>query len=78
MVGWGEGLSLEPLIGAIAAGNCVFLKTSEFSPASSAFLAKVIGDYVDKKAVRVVEGGAATGERLLQLRWEKIFFTGEE
>uniref|UniRef100_A0A9I9D947 Aldehyde dehydrogenase n=1 Tax=Cucumis melo TaxID=3656 RepID=A0A9I9D947_CUCME len=72
------GLSLEPLIGAIAAGNCVFLKTSEFSPASSAFLAKVIGDYVDKKAVRVVEGGAATGERLLQLRWEKIFFTGSE
>ncbi|CAK9314192.1 unnamed protein product [Citrullus colocynthis] len=72
------GLSLEPLIGALAAGNCVFLKTSEYSPASSAFLAKAIGNYVDNKAVRVVEGGPATGERLLQQRWEKIFFTGSE
>lgn len=73
---WEKGLSLEPLIGALAAGNCVFLKTSEYSPASSAFLAKAIGNYVDNKAVRVVEGGPATGERLLQQRWEKIFFTG--
>ncbi|KAG6605910.1 Aldehyde dehydrogenase family 3 member F1, partial [Cucurbita argyrosperma subsp. sororia] len=72
------GLSLEPLIGAIAAGNCVVLKTSESAPASSALLANTIRKYVDNKAVRVVEGGAAAGERLLQQRWEKIFFTGSD
>ncbi|XP_022148848.1 aldehyde dehydrogenase family 3 member F1-like [Momordica charantia] len=70
------GLSLEPLIGAVAAGNCVVVKTSECAPASSAFLAKGIGSYVDGRGVRVVEGGAAVGERLLQQPWDKIFFTG--
>lgn len=70
------GLSLEPLIGAVAAGNAVVLKPSELAPASSSLLATTIPTYLDKTAVKVVEGGPAIGEHLLSHKWDKIFFTG--
>ncbi|KAA8528093.1 hypothetical protein F0562_035038 [Nyssa sinensis] len=70
------GLSLEPLIGAIAAGNTVVLKPSELAPASSSVLADTIHTYLDKKAVKVIQGGHSVGEQLLQQKWDKIFFTG--
>ncbi|XP_047316736.1 aldehyde dehydrogenase family 3 member F1-like isoform X1 [Impatiens glandulifera] len=70
------GLSLEPLIGAIAAGNVVVLKPSELSPMCSSILARTVGEYLDKSAVKVLEGGVSLGEQLLQQKWDKIFFTG--
>ncbi|KAJ0971061.1 hypothetical protein J5N97_019020 [Dioscorea zingiberensis] len=70
------GLSLEPIIGAISAGNAVVLKPSEIAPASSEFLAKNIPLYLDNKAVKVIQGGKRVGEQLLELKWDKIFFTG--
>ncbi|XP_044480150.1 aldehyde dehydrogenase family 3 member F1-like [Mangifera indica] len=70
------GVSLEPLIGAIAAGNTMVLKPSELSPACSLFLAKVVPMYLDNKAIKVIEGGPEVGEKLLQQKWDKIFFTG--
>ncbi|KAK8940406.1 Aldehyde dehydrogenase family 3 member F1 [Platanthera zijinensis] len=69
------GLSLEPLVGAVAAGNAVVLKPSELAPASSNFLATNIPKYLEK-TVRVVEGGPHMGEQLLEHKWDKIFFTG--
>lgn len=41
-------LCAVPLIGAIAAGNCVILKPSELSSATSAVLAKIIPKYLDQ------------------------------
>ncbi|CAJ1955642.1 unnamed protein product [Sphenostylis stenocarpa] len=70
------GLSLEPLIGAVAAGNTVVLKPSEMSPSCSSLLATVLPTYLDSKAIKVVQGGPEVGELLLQQRWDKIFFTG--
>ncbi|GLT78776.1 hypothetical protein SLA2020_503020 [Shorea laevis] len=70
------GLSLDPLIGAIAAGNAVVLKPSELAPACAALLAANIPNYLDGKAVKVIQGGPAVGEQLLQQKWDKIFFTG--
>ena len=70
------GLSLEPLIGALAAGNTVVLKPSELAPACSSLLANTMTTYLDGNAVKVVEGGPSVGEELLQERWDKIFFTG--
>ncbi|XP_058110411.1 aldehyde dehydrogenase family 3 member F1 [Magnolia sinica] len=70
------GLSLEPLIGAISAGNVVVLKPSEVAPACSSFLAKYIPMYMDTTAVKVFEGGPSIGQRLLDNKWDKIFFTG--
>ncbi|MQM08383.1 hypothetical protein Taro_041238 [Colocasia esculenta] len=70
------GLALDPLVGAIAAGNAVAIKPSELAPASSAFLAKTIPLYLDTSAIKVFEGGADVGEHLLSKKWDHIFFTG--
>ncbi|GAA0163422.1 dehydrogenase [Lithospermum erythrorhizon] len=69
-------LSLEPVIGAISAGNTVVLKPSELAPACSALLAEKIPLYMDGKAIRVIEGGSEVSEKLIQQKWGKIFFTG--
>lgn len=69
-------LSLDPVIGAIAAGNAVVLKPSELAPASSSLLKTLLEEYVDKSSVRVVEGAVAETSALLEQKWDKIFFTG--
>nr|QCI61344.1 Aldehyde dehydrogenase [Crocus sativus] len=69
-------LSLEPLLGAISAGNAAVIKPSELAPSSSAFLATNIPIFLDKEAIKVIQGGPNIGEQLLERRWDKIFFTG--
>ncbi|WJX16658.1 Aldehyde dehydrogenase 3 member H1 [Trifolium repens] len=69
-------LSLDPVIGAIAAGNVVVLKPSEIAPATSSLLAKLLGGYMDNSAIRVVEGAVDETTALLQQKWDKIFYTG--
>ncbi|GAA6524720.1 aldehyde dehydrogenase family protein [Intrasporangium sp. DVR] len=69
-------LSLAPLAGALGAGNAVVLKLSELAPATSAALARLLPQYLDPAAVRVVEGGAAETTELLAQPWDHIFFTG--
>jgi len=69
-------LSLDPLIGAISAGNVVVIKPSEQAPACSEFLANTIPQYLDSNAIKVIEGGSTVCEQLLQQKWDKIFFTG--
>ncbi|CAN4097738.1 unnamed protein product [Withania somnifera] len=69
-------LSLDPVIGAIAAGNAVVLKPSEIAPAASSVLAKLLGDYMDVTAIRVVEGAVPETTALLEQKWDKIFYTG--
>ncbi|KMT09502.1 hypothetical protein BVRB_6g129700 [Beta vulgaris subsp. vulgaris] len=69
-------LALEPLIGAIAAGNVVVIKPSELAPATSSFLANTIPQYLDNAAIKVIEGGPEASQQLLQQKWDKIFYTG--
>jgi aldehyde dehydrogenase (NAD+) len=69
-------LVLTPLVGALAAGNCVVLKPSEVTPHSSAALAKLVPRYLDPDAVAVVEGGVAETTALLGERFDHIFYTG--
>ncbi|KAI9109647.1 hypothetical protein K1719_019277 [Acacia pycnantha] len=69
-------LSLDPLIGAISAGNVVVLKPSEHAPHCSSFLANTLPQYLDSKAIKVIEGGSDFCELLLQQKWDKIFYTG--
>lgn len=65
-----------PLVGALAAGNCVVLKPSEIAPHTSAVIAKWIPKYLDTNAVRVVEGGVPETTALLREKWDHIFYTG--
>lgn len=69
-------LSVTPIAGAIAAGNAVVIKPSELAPATSAFLARTLPQYVDSTAIRVVEGAVPETTRLLEQRWDHIFYTG--
>ena len=69
-------LTLEPLAGALAAGNTVVLKPSAYAPASSAVLRQICEEAFDPELVSVVEGGRAENEALLDERWDNIFFTG--
>lgn len=69
-------LALDPLVGAIAAGNSVVLKPSDVAPAVASILAKLIPMYMDSEAIKVVEGSISDCEKLLEQRWDKIFFTG--
>lgn len=69
-------LSLDPVVGAIAAGNAVVLKPSEVAPATSALLAKLLNQYVDTTAIKVVEGSVPETTALLEQKWDKILYTG--
>jgi aldehyde dehydrogenase (NAD+) len=69
-------LSLGPLIGAIAAGNCVVLKPSEQAPATSELLARLVPRYLDPEAIAVVEGAGAITQLLLDQGFDHAFFTG--
>jgi len=55
-------LTLVPVIGAIAAGNCVVLKTSNISGHSARLLSKLLPKYVDHRVLQVV-GPAVPGDR---------------
>ncbi len=69
-------LTLSPMIGALAAGNCVVVKPSEHAPATSAALAKLLPLYLDSEAVTVVEGEASITQKLIEARLDLVFFTG--
>jgi aldehyde dehydrogenase (NAD+) len=69
-------LCLAPLVNALAAGNAVLVKPSEMAPAVSAALARLLPQYVDPDAVKVVEGGAETTTALLEARFDHILYTG--
>lgn len=69
-------LSIDPVIGAIAAGNAVVLKPSEIAPASSSLLSKLLEEYLDNSSIRVVEGAVPETTALLEQKWDKIFYTG--
>lgn len=69
-------LLINPLIGAMAAGNCAVLKPSELTPATSAVISQIIRETFDEAYVATVEGGIGTAENLLKQRFDYIFFTG--
>ena len=69
-------LTLAPVIGALAAGNCVAIKPSDVAPATSAALAEWLPRVLDNRAVAVIEGGVAEATALLAEKFDHIFYTG--
>lgn len=69
-------LCLTPLVGAIAAGNCAVVKPSAYAPASSAAIARLLGEIFLPEFVAVVEGGRGENQALLEQKFDYIFFTG--
>lgn len=69
-------LIFEPLVGAIAAGNCAVVKTSEYTPNVAAVVEKIIVDNFNEKYIRVVGGGRDNNTALINAPFDYIFFTG--
>ena len=69
-------LSISPLIGSIAAGNCNVLKPSEYAPSTAAIITEIMASNFDSRYLAVIEGDGHTGEALLKERFDYIFFTG--
>ena len=69
-------LLIEPLIGALAAGNCCILKPSAYAPATSKVMAQIVAACFPPEYVALVEGGRAENQALLHQRFDYIFFTG--
>ena len=69
-------LTLEPLVGAIAAGNCAVVKPSAYSPETSAIMQKLISETFEPGYVAIVTGGRAENANLLEQKFDYIFFTG--
>lgn len=69
-------LALLPLATAMAAGNRAMIKPSELTPATSALLAKMLGESFPEDQVAVVTGDATVGQRFAALPLDHIVFTG--
>lgn len=69
-------LAMEPLADAIAAGNTAIVKPSAYSPATSAVVAAVVAEAFAPEHVTCVLGGRAENSALLDMPFDKIFFTG--
>ncbi|GBG31448.1 Aldehyde dehydrogenase [Hondaea fermentalgiana] len=69
-------LSLHPLVGAIAAGNCAIIKPGSYSETSSHTICRLVQKYMDPECIRAVEGNRHITSSLLEQKLDKIFFTG--
>ena len=71
-------LCMEPLIGAVAAGNCCVVKPSAYAPHTSAVIKKILSAVFPKEFVAAVEGGREENTALLEQKFDYIFFTGSK
>jgi len=71
-------LTLLPVVGAIAAGNCVLIKVPsvKYSKSCSAVIATLCAKYMDQDCIRVVQGDRVMNQAVMKERFDKIFFTG--
>lgn len=69
-------LTLVPLIGALAAGNCALIKPSRKTPNVAAVIGTVIAEIFDEEYVKVLSPTAIDDEAVLKERMDFIFFTG--
>ena len=69
-------LAVGPMISAIAAGNCVTLKPSEYAPATAAVLEKMLDVCFEERFCRTVTGGAEVSAAETTRPYDMIFFTG--
>jgi len=69
-------LTFAPLVGAIAAGNCVIVKPGSYAVSSSHILVNLITKYMDQSCIRCIEGNREVTDALLKEKFDKICFTG--
>jgi len=68
-------LAFMPVIGALAAGNCVVLKVSRQVPHVTSVMEKILNHF-PKELIAVINGDHSVSESLLNYKFDYIFFTG--
>ena len=71
-------LTLQPLVGALAAGNTAVLKPSEHAPNTSTLIKKLIEKYFPPEIAQVLEGDGNIAADLMTKQFDHVFFTGGE
>lgn len=69
-------LTIEPMLGAIAAGNTVVLKPSHYTQKTEEIIIKIIEEVFEDGYVNVVTGGREITTELINSEFDYIFFTG--
>ena len=69
-------LTMNPLVGAIAAGNHCIVKPSAYAPATSQVIADLVASCFPSEQAAVIQGGRMENQALLEERFDYIFFTG--
>ncbi len=69
-------LTVVPLISALAAGNSVVLKPSEYVPHTASLLQQMVQDLFEPQEVAIFLGDAQVAQALLKKPFDHIFFTG--
>ena len=69
-------LLIAPIVGAMAAGNCVVIKPSELAGDMSETLSKLISKYFHSDYICAVEGGVEVSQQQLAEKFDYIFYTG--
>ena len=69
-------LTFSPLAGILAAGNRVMIKPSEFTPQTSALMARAFAQQFDATEIAVVQGGPEAGAAFAGLPFDHLLFTG--
>lgn len=69
-------LTFSPLAGVLAAGNRCMIKPSEYTPATSDLMARMIRSAFDETEIAVVTGGPAVGEAFSRQPFDHLLFTG--
>ncbi len=69
-------LTIQPLVGAISAGNCAIVKPSEYSVHTSKIMKDIIEEIFDNEYVAVILGEKEVAEELLENKFDYIFYTG--
>jgi aldehyde dehydrogenase (NAD+) len=69
-------LLINPLVGAISAGNCITLKASEYTPNTAEVMGRMIREYFPPEYITLFGGGREANQALLSQVWDYIFFTG--
>lgn len=71
-------LALHPVVNAISAGNTAIVKPSEYSPVTAKLVADMIAECFPEEYIAVVMGGIEESTRLLQKKFDFVFFTGSQ
>lgn len=69
-------LTISPIVYAIAAGNAVMVKPSEFTPKTTLVLKELLAEVFKENEVAIIQGDHTVSTELLKLKFNHIHFTG--